>query len=678
MLDALLRDLPALTDPAARADWIVRLGSWLHQDPSRRLERARALLAALDADAPARAAVAALWHQVVFDTNGLRLFADTGLPSEFGFVSEAVNRLAALVLPSPPDPRNLAEVLEAMAPTAADAEWVAEMPSEVFASIRSVFAAHPDARVDAEIREDFLDAITVLAANVASLGVSKDVLDRLPEGPVQALPFLALTQDCEAFARVIRGQRDEPSVVDDVAQRMFETVRRCRARVGQVVAHVETHGVSLHLVYRLEKLSTLLDRLELIVVVLATPDDQVDGPLQALVAALVRGLHTDRSIGALIRGNLRQLSRKVVERTGDAGRHYLVSSREQWWQMFRGAAGGGVLTVLTTVLKFAIAWLKLPMLFEGLALAFNYAGCFVTMQLVGFKLATKQPAMFAASMAGSFLERQDQPGRDADGFTEEVARVTRSQTAAVAGNIGFVIPAALAFDAAWRLMRGHSFLDSETAAYAVTSLDPLASLTIAFAAMTGVILMVSSIAGGWLENFIVYRRLPAAVAEHRGLRRWIGADRAGAWAAAMTHGAAGMGTSVALGFLLGMLPAVGKFAGVPLEVRHVTLSAGQLALGVAALGADATLNHATLMALAGVAVIGLMNFGVSFLLALYLAVRARDVRWPYAWRLVGKAGRVFLRRPWLFLMPPPREVENRRAVLEDEALAERMSVRKRR
>ena len=42
-----------------------------------------------------------------------------------------------------------------------------------------------------------------------------------------------------------------------------------------------------------------------------------------------------------------------------------------------------------------------------------------------------------------------------------------------------------------------------------------------FAAFTGVLLWLSSIGAGWLENWAVYRRLPEAIAEHR-IKRIIG------------------------------------------------------------------------------------------------------------------------------------------------------------
>src|SRR5262249_10823919 len=119
----------------------------------------------------------------------------------------------------------------------------------------------------------------------------------------------------------------------------------------------------------------------------------------------------------------------------------------------------------------------------------------------------------------------------------------------------------------------------------------------------------------------------------------------------LEHGLGGVGGNVALGFLLGMLPVIGKFLGLPLEVRHVTLSTGSLTLAAASLGVGDALKAGLAPAMAGIAVIALLNFCVSFLLALGLALRARAV--AHGWRRVVRAvlGRLF-RHPGEFLFPP--------------------------
>ncbi len=680
-LSALLERLGSLdaastsdADQLARIEWFESIARWLFADsaPGAFAARLDRLVTEMGAD-PARKNLPRFRDallRLLTATSGLRLFADTGVSSEFGVAGELLERIIRRFLPAPPQPANLAEILQRLVTSAPGARRVAELAPADFRALVTLLAPADDAGGWAHVRRDMVDAVTVLAANVASIGVSADVVARLPGESTRDLPFLALVRDAEILVACLLQESDETAAQ---ARRVLATTERCRGAVGQVVARLETRGVSLHLVYRLEQLSALLDRMESIVRILASRDAGRSRVLAPFVGALVQGVLQERSVRSVIGGAARQLSRKVVERTGEAGKQYITHTRAAWWTMLRAAAGGGALTVGTTLLKFAITAAHFAPFFYGLALSVNYAGSFLLLQWAGFKLATKQPAMFAAAIADSLLDVRKR--LDPRRFVTEFAHVTRSQAATVAGNLGAAVPVALVVDAAWRLLAGHPFLDPESAAATVASLDPLGSGTIFFAAVTGVILMVSSLAGGWLENFAVYRRLPEAIARHRALTRVIGPVRAAAWADRFMHNIAGIGTSVALGVLLGMTPQIGGFFGVPLDVRHVTLSTAQLAFGLSALGPESLLTAAGGMALLGILVIGVLNFGVSFALAMLLAIRAREVSVPDAARLMGLTWREFARRPLAFLLPLRIEPAATEAAVDDATknLAEHMA-----
>jgi len=172
-----------------------------------------------------------------------------------------------------------------------------------------------------------------------------------------------------------------------------------------------------------------------------------------------------------------------------------------------------------------------------------------------------------------------------------------------------------------------------------------------FAAYTGVLLWMSSLVAGWFENWVVYRRIPEGLEHHR-LGKRLGPARMARLARGVERQAAGVGGSVALGFFLGMTTPLAKFFGLPLDVRHVTLSAGSLALALSSLSVDDIGWAAIGRAWAGIAVIGLCNFGVSFALALVVAMRARDVPTGERRTLPWAVLRRFFRRPHEFFWPP--------------------------
>jgi site-specific recombinase len=221
------------------------------------------------------------------------------------------------------------------------------------------------------------------------------------------------------------------------------------------------------------------------------------------------------------------------------------------------------------------------------------------------------------------------------------------------GNIIAVGLGSLAFSFLWKTIFGSPFLSAETAEYAVHSLNPFRTLTIFYGILTGVILWLSSLAGGWIENWAVYHQLPDAIAEHR-MGAKLHPETLARISNSLSRNIAGWGGSVALGFMLGMTPVFGKFFGLPLDVRHVTLSTGTLALGFGSLGYAAVGGWALLWACVGIAVIFVLNLGVSFYLALRLALRAQDITPADHLAIWRTFARHLRETPREFFLPSPR------------------------
>jgi site-specific recombinase len=170
------------------------------------------------------------------------------------------------------------------------------------------------------------------------------------------------------------------------------------------------------------------------------------------------------------------------------------------------------------------------------------------------------------------------------------------------------------------------------------------------------ILWLSSLAGGWIENWAIYHQLPDAIAEHR-LGAKLQPETLARISNSFSRNIAGWSASIALGFMLGMTPVIGRFFGLPLDVRHVTLSMGTLSLGFGSLGYAAVGGWALLMAGVGIAMIFVLNLGVSFYLALRLALRAQDIS-PADHLAIRRTFMRHLREsPREFFLPPPGTTE---------------------
>lgn len=559
---------------------------------------------------------------LIAESSAEKLFAVVGLPNDRGLLAETTDRLARFVLPAPPDAHDLAALASRVVRAEDDYAWIGP---DIEPLLRRFAAA--TGGVWAPLHDEAADAIGLLSARVAVLGTGENLRSRSERGVIRHSPFFRLG-------------RAAPAEIPPL-------LAECRAELERIRVRLEDSGVSVDVVYSLDAIDRNLARIERLLP-LATPAER-QPELHGLLHVLGRGLIGERSFGQLLTDNLRLLARKVIERAGRTGEHYVTSTRREYYKMLSSAAGGGVITAGTAVGKFLIKWGHFPLFIDGLFSSLVYAGSFLAIQFAGFTLATKQPSMTAAALAGTIRDRAG-PDRLAELVTL-ITRISRSQFAAAVGNVGVVIVVAFACDLIYQLTTGAPFLDAETAAATVAAFDPLGSGTIFFAALTGVLLWMSSLAAGWFENWVVYRRLPEAIEHNYRMRGLFGEARMARVARFVEHQAAGFGGSMALGFLLGMTPVFAKFFGLPLDVRHVTLSSGSLALSISSLGVAGHWGP-ILWAWSGIVCIGLLNFGVSFALALVIALRARDVPQSEQWSLPLAVLRRLRLRPADFLWPP--------------------------
>jgi len=345
---------------------------------------------------------------------------------------------------------------------------------------------------------------------------------------------------------------------------------------------------------------------------------------------------------------MKLLGRKIVDRSSETGEHYIARTRSEYRHIWLAAAGGGALTVGTAAVKTMIHAWHVEELPEGLLYGLNYAVSFLLLQHLGLMLATKQPAATAARLAAII--------RSSDGEDREQAvaiafsQLTRSQLAAAVANVVVVAVGASAFSWLFLTLTGRPFMAHEEVVDTLRVMSPINSFTVWYAALTGVVLWLASVAGGWFENWCVYHRLAEGIARHPARTAWQRRLRQRIGDALSRH-AAGWGTNVSLGFMLGMAPEVGRITGLPFDVRHVTLSTGVVSL--AASGVDVNpLLYWLWLAIGGVGVMFVLNLSVSFACSLFSAARAYDLPTRDLIGLLNGIGRRLLRTPLAFVRPP--------------------------
>ncbi len=606
---------------AQRHLWLIELFDWVRgscDSVPASVARVQLLVEALEANPKTRQRLQDWWQALGETVDITPLLADFGFAPRTGLFSELAERLRCKLLPSSPETFDASELFTLALPYAFDVQWLAALPEALLDRLVAAFT--PEGASGTRWQKTLLDAITYCAGQILSSGFAPELRLRMSDAAREAQPFHALIRDVESLRiEVLHGLRTTDRL-EETAQRLRTRLESCRSASASVYLHFEDNGISVGLVFRLRQLRTRILRVRELLDCVLSPTPNLS--TARMLAHLVQVGQERRSIRALLSTNTSLLAAKVAERSAETGEHYITRTRSEYFAMVGNAAGGGAVMAFTTLIKFALYALALSAFWGGFLAGINYAISFVLIQMLHFTVATKQPAMTAPAMAAKLKEMDNVAG--VEEFVDKVTYLVRSQVAAVLGNVLVVFPAALGLAWLWAWGTGTPVLDEAHALETLASLHLLGP-SLLFAAFTGVLLFTSSIIAGWTENWFVLHRLDSALRYNPRITAFLGATRAKRWARFLRDNLSGLAANISLGFMLGLVPAFAAFFGLGLEVRHVTLSAGQLGAAAAGLGLEVVHLSAFWWAVATIPLLGALNVSVSFYLAFLVALRAQNV-----------------------------------------------------
>ena len=663
LLDSMDADAPLVQ----RHIWLIALLRWVRgsgRSAQAAAARVDIFLDVMDVR-PALAEHLRRWWQKLMDTvDDATLLSDYGFASRNAFVSELVERLHRKLLPATPETADAGELFTLVLPDKLDAQWIAALSPATLERLAALLTlpAHgqaPHAPLGlTHWQASLIEAITFCTSNIRAVGFSPEIRLRMRTPARADSPFHTLSNDFETLRdawwdlHCNEPEPDAAQLLADAATQFKAKLEACRQAAASVYTHLDSHGISMDLVFRLRQLRERVLRIRALLDCLMGEDPLANSA--KLLSHLASVGQDQRSLGVLLSSNTSLLAAKVAERSSETGEHYITRNAKEYRAMLGQAAGGGALTAGTTALKFAILAVGLSAFWSGFWAGVMYAASFVLIQLLHFTLATKQPAMTAPAMAAKLKDISDPSA--VESFVDEVTHLVRSQFAAVLGNVVVVFPVVLALSAAMQAVLGRPMIDAASADHVLHSLTLLGPCLL-FAAFTGVLLFSSSIIAGWVENWFVLHRLDSAIRYNPAISRALGAARADAYAQFMRDQVSGLAANISLGFMLGLIPAVLAFLGLHLDVRHVTLSAGQLGAACASLGLEVVHLPALWWAAASIPFIGMLNVGVSFYLAFRVALTAHNVSGLDRAHIRRAVGQRLRRAPGSFLWPT-RETPN--------------------
>lgn len=575
--------------------------------------------------------VAKTMRSVIRDMSSSDLFAEVGLPKEQSFWAEFSDRVFRKVMPEPAVTSGMASLFSALFASPTDSEWIKALEPEVIQKVVDLlnFESNADPEGWNTLQKQMEQGLLLLATDIQAAGLSSPVRKRTGVDDIADVPFVALIHDVEKF---VESQNQGGGAKAAAAQAVYERIKKCRDVIADVYHHLDTFGVSSKVVYTLELLHSKMRRLEELVSFLSLEGND-PATIQGFIVRLIQENQDRQSLSALFLHNSKMLARKIVDRSAETGEHYIARSDDEYRHMKRAAAGGGAITSATVYIKMILSAAKLSPFFFGLFASINYAISFSLIQYFGFTLATKQPAMTGPALAA----RMDNIETESDlkKIVDEIISLIQTQSIGIIGNVGVVIPAVIVVEVLVEILFRRHFLLADRAEYVFHSTSVL-GFTPIYAAFTGILLWVSSLCAGWVDNWIVLNRFDTNIRFNRRLMFVFGAERCDRWAAYIKKYAPSFTANVSLGFLLGLTPAIFQFFGLNLEVRHVTLQSGAFAAGVMYFGLQSFKMPTFYLAILGLISIGALNVAVSFALAFFTAVRSRDINAPQR-RLIYRA-----------------------------------------
>lgn len=541
------------------------------------------------------------------------LYCLTGLSSNSGFFTELGNRIVQRILPDTYSEEDLSEIFKVLFKEEEDAVWI-EHSLKNIQPLFEAFAARHSISFD-NIRADRKDSMVILGAQVATLGSSKEFRRRLPGKRLTNYSFIKLNAmiNSENFTE----------------EQILEEITRSRLDLQTVRNNIESSGVSVDLIFKMEKMNSTLNRIETLIYLSRTYSKTVSPiVLGQFFSRLIRDEMKNQGVKVYIQENLHLLTRKIVERSGEKGEHYIATTKEEKHHLFVAATWAGVLTAFTALAKFLISAQKFSIFFEGFFFFINYAIGFLLLQKWHLALSSKQPAYTASALSKKFEDFKKT--KELSVVIQEVKKIANSQFLTTVGNLLWVVPVAILLDYVFVIASGDHLMTVKEARYVLHKHNIFTSFTIPFAFLTGILLWLSSVVGGWIENWLVFRDVPETMRTSPVLKKVFGKDQLNNISNQFAGTMGGIIGNITIAFFLSAPWAIGKFMGFNLDIRHVTLGTGTITLAFNALEWNIfEYWDQMIIMILSISMIGFLNFSVSFYCAIRMAAIARGIDSKY-------------------------------------------------
>jgi len=592
--------------------------------------------------------------EVVSSRKMMHLFTDTGITLGEGFWSVAWQRMMFKALPPLVNDEYMRDVFGTIFTRVDDHVWINGVDEQIWMALISAIGFRVRAarlKPDGMVNE-ILSAVQVLSYRISAIGLESELVRNHPDIERHESPFLRQNDEINEFINEFREWLVDHTVAHRDGQHIEVLLTQCEEVILKIRRTAAVQGVSVSLTRLLLRVLQSIARLRKLLSLIEAPDKQ-----QVLVSGfhlfkeLVAADNRKYSVGDVIRTSTDLLTIQVTEHAGRSGEHYVTSNRREWFEMLRSASGAGLIVGFMATIKILFSKLLLAPFGFAFLFSLNYSLGFMLVHTLHMTIATKQPAMTAALIAKSLDQRLDQSKHNLDDLCELVVQVIRTQFIAIVGNVMIAIPTAYLIALAWFGVTGHHLVDPAKAHHLLDDINPFTSLSLFHAAIAGVCLFLSGLISGYYDNKASYNKIPERLLQLSSMSWLFGAARWKRITAYIGNNLGALAGNFFFGIMLGSIGQIGIFLGLPIDIRHVTFSSANFAFAL--VGLDHQLSwQIWAISLLGIALIGIVNLAVSFSIALFVAMRSRNVNFKQSRKLIGLLVQRFFRRGRDFFLPP--------------------------
>ena len=585
-----------------------------------------------------------------------KALTDANILSENAFFPELKKRISYKFLPPVEDENTISYIIsKVLFNPKSDSDYIKNIKPEDGSEFFKLMEIENISTLP-KVKKELLISANILALRSVGNALEAGITKMVPEYKNFDNPFVALQSELDSLIGRFKKDKDLQIDSKDVDYKQIKIyLQQCLDFVDKAFKNASKFGISSKINQSLLKIRQQLKRIQDIIPILVvdTKEDVLTNSKNLVSNTLKYNSHRN-NVRELIDDSTRLISHLITSHTAETGTHYIATSPKEYLKMFWKASGGGIIVGFLCIFKMMMSYSHGSEFSHAVLYSLNYAFGFIIIYLLGFTLATKQPAMTAATMA-KVLSDESSSEKNYKEFANLVAKLSRTQFIAFVGNVLWSFPVALAiiYGMDWFLDKNFAVAKADKL---LKDLNPIESKAILHACIAGFFLFISGIISGNISNSSIFNQVPERISQSPFLNQVIGAKNSKKLSDFYTKHWAGIISNFWFGIFLGVIAPLGVFLGLDLDIRHITFSAGNFALALYGKGFDID-TYTFTISLVTIFLIGAFNFIVSFGLSMLLAFRSRKVNFGELTIIYKTILKYFIKNPLRFFIPLKSELD---------------------